>query len=104
MTDTPLDPVAQFLADEQDDRNAWWYLTPGDMRNLFDAACEQIERLTAENAQTGAELARFATEGEWTTEYSVTGRGYWEAERCHLDRFERQVWRGKARALEETTE
>jgi chromosome segregation ATPase len=63
-----------------------------------------IKRLTAENAQTGAELARFATEGEWTTEYSVTGRGYWEAERCHLDRFERQVWRGKARAIEGTTE
>ena len=73
-----------------------------DIRTLL----AEVERLTAENAQTGAELARFAEGGEWSVEYGRASLSecIGNPVRRVSDTHQRQVWRGPVQAVEETTE
>jgi len=69
---------------------------------VIDAARE----LRAENAQTGAELARFAEGGEWSVEYGRASLSecIGNPRRRLSDTHQRQVWRGPVQEVEETTE
>jgi len=70
------------------------------------AQAATITELRAENAQTGAELARFAEGGEWSVEYGRASLSecIGNPVRRLSDTHQRQVWRGPVQAVEETTE
>lgn len=44
----PTAPLTDFRPDYDENDNLWWMLDSGHMQNLFEAACEEIDRLRSE--------------------------------------------------------
>lgn len=54
----PTAPLDDFRRAYADDDNLWWVVGSGHHQNLFDAACDEIDRLAAAVRERDAALAR----------------------------------------------